>query len=157
MKSSIVKNKYYHVLSLDNKEYISIGRATESDLSLAELSVSRNHCLIHKEKGKVFLEDNTSKFGTLVLIQNKNMIVNDFMSLKIQVKKTYIRFKLEIPFSFSWNCCGREDTKERLDYQIQNKKAFNLMSCFVIKEDNNNILESDNNDDNQKEKKKKKK
>jgi hypothetical protein len=141
------------VVSLDNKDFISIGRATESDLSLAELSVSRNHCLIHKDNGKLYLEDNISKFGSLVLIQNKNMIVNDFMSLKIQVKKTYIRFKLEIPFSFSWNCCGREDTKERLDYQIQNKKAFNLMSCFVIKEDNNNILESDNNDDNEKEKK----
>ena len=156
MKDSIVKNRNYHIVSLDNKDFIVLGRASECELSIPELSVSRNHCLIHKDNGKLYLEDNISKFGSLVLIQNKNMIVNDFMSLKIQVKKTYIRFKLEIPFSFSWNCCGREDTKERLDYQIQNKKAFNLMSCFVIKEDNNNILESDNNDDNEKDKKEKK-
>jgi len=136
MKSSIVKNKYIHVVSLDNRDFISIGRATESDLSLAELSVSRNHCLIHKEHGKVFLEDNTSKFGTLVLIQNKNMIVNDFMTLKIQVNKTFAKFKLEIPFSFKWSCCGRSDTVERMDYQAQNKKGFDVMSYFVIKEDN---------------------
>ena len=136
MKSSIVKNKYIHVISLENKEFISIGRATESDLSLPELSVSRNHCLIHKEHGKVYLEDNTSKFGTLVLIQNKNMIVNDFMTLKIQVGKTFAKFKLEIPFSFSWSCCGRSDTVERMDYQVQNRKGFDVMSCFVIKEDN---------------------
>ena len=144
MKSSIVKNKFYHVLSLDNKEYISIGRATESDLSLAELSVSRNHCLIHKEKGKVFLEDNTSKFGTLVLIQNKNMIVNDFMTLKIQVNKTFLKFKLNIPFSFSWSCCGRSDTVERLDYQAQNKKGFDVMSSFTIKEISNNLISEEN-------------
>ena len=138
MKSSIVKNKYIHVVSLENKDYISIGRATENDLSLVELSVSRNHCLIHKEKGKVFLEDNTSKFGTLILVQNKNMIVNDFMTLKIQVKKTFVKFKLEIPFSLSWSCCGRNDTVERMSYQAQNRKGFDVTSFFVIKEDNCN-------------------
>ena len=150
MKSSIVKNKYYHVISFDNKEFINIGRATECELSLPELSVSRNHCLIHKEKGKLYLEDNTSKFGTLVLIQNKNMIVNDFMTLKIQVKKTFLKFKLDIPFSFSWGCCGRSDTIERMDYQAQNKKGFDVMSCFIIKEDNNNNLISDDIDEEKK-------
>ena len=138
MKSSIVKNRYIHVVSLDNKDYICIGRASECDLSLSELSVSRNHCLIHREKDKVFLEDNSSKFGTLVLVQNKNMIVNDFMSLKIQANKTFIKFKLDIPFSFSFCLCGKNDTVERLDYQAQNKKSFDVMSCFVIKEDNDN-------------------
>ena len=152
MKSSIVKNRNYHVISLDNKDFISIGRASECELSFAELSVSRNHCLIHKEKGKLYLEDNTSKFGTLVLIQNKNMIINDFMTLKIQVNKTFVKFKLDIPFSFGWNCCGRQDTKERLDYQIQNKKSFDIVTCFVIKEDNNNLISEENKEeDNNKE------
>ena len=147
MKSSIVKNRNYHVISLDNKDFISIGRANENELSLAELSVSRNHCLIHKDKGRIYLEDNSSKFGTLVLIQNKNMIVNDFMTLKIQVNKTFVKFKLDIPFSFSWNCCGRQDTKESLDYQIQNKKSFDIVTCFVIKEDNNALISEENNDE----------
>ena len=143
MKSSIVKNRYIHVVSLDNKDYICIGRASECDLSLSELSVSRNHCLIHREKDKVFLEDNSSKFGTLVLVQNKNMIVNDFMSLKIQANKTFIKFKLDIPFSFSFCLCGKNDTVERLDYQAQNKKSFDVMSSFVIKNDNLDTNEND--------------
>ena len=66
------------------------------------------------------------------------MIVNDFMSLKIQANKTFIKFKLDIPFSFSFCLCGKNDTVERLDYQAQNKKSFDVMSCFVIKEDNDN-------------------
>ena len=149
MKSSIVKNRFIHVVSLDNKDYIYIGRASECDLSLSELSVSRNHCLIHKDKEKVYLEDNSSKFGSLVLIQNKNMIVNDFMSLKIQVNKTFIKFKLDIPFSFSSCFCGKNDTVERLDYQAQNKKCLDVMSSFVIKEDNyqNNYLDSKNDEE----------
>ena len=144
MKDGKENNKYYHVLNLDNKESLNIGRASECELSLAELSVSRFHCLLHKEDGKLYLEDNTSKFGTLILIQNKNMIVNELLPLKIQVKKTFLKFKLKKPFSL--NCCARNDTIE--DYQIQNRKCFDILSYFVIKEDNGNFLLNDEEDDN---------
>ena len=139
------KNKYIHIISLDNKRYITIGRSNDCDLTLPELSVSRNHCIINREQNQVFLQDNNSKFATLVLIQNKNIIVNDFMPLNIQINKTFIKFKLDIPFSFS--CCERQDTKELLDYQVQNKKCFNVMNSFIIKEDNynNNSLISEKN------------
>ena len=93
------KIKNYHVVTFDDRDYINIGRATECELSLAELSVSRFHCLVHKDNGQAFLEDNTSKFGTLVLVQNKNMIINEEKPLRLQVNKTYIKFKLELPFS----------------------------------------------------------
>ena len=136
--NSLEGNIFYHIISLDRKNYITIGRSNNCDLSLAELSVSRNHSIIRRGDGNnsLFLEDNNSKFRTLVLIQNKNMIVNDFMSLNIQVNKTFIKFKLDIPFT--WNCCARHDTRGRLDYQIQNKKGFDIMNSFFIKEDNNN-------------------
>ena len=136
--NSLVENVYYHIISLDHKTYITLGRSNNCDLTFPELSVSRNHSIIRRgeNNNSVFLEDNNSKFRTLVLIQNKNMIVNDFMTLNIQVNKTLIKFKLDIPFS--WNCCGRQDTREKFDYQVQNKKGLNIMNSFVIKEDNIN-------------------
>ena len=136
--NSLEENVYYHIISLDHKAYITIGRSNNCDLTFPELSVSRNHSIIRRGENNtnVFLEDNNSKFRTLVLIQNKNMIVNDFMTLNIQVNKTLIKFKLDIPFS--WNCCGRHDTKEKYDYQVQNKKGLNIMNSFFIKEDNIN-------------------
>ena len=171
------KTTYYHVVNLDDKDFINVGRANECELSLPELSVSRFHCIIHKDNGQLFLEDNTSKFGTLILVQNKNMIVNDLMSLKLQVNKTFIKFKLNLPFSLSLFCCGRQNTIEgkKFDYHEQNKKGFDILSFLEVKDDNNiwgiddddeetksnNIIDNDNNKNikdtkNKKEKKEKK-
>ena len=139
MKVGRDKTKYYHVVTFDDRDFINIGRANECELSLTELSVSRFHCIIHKENGQAFLEDNTSKFGTLVLVQNKNMIVNEDTPLRLQVNKTYIKFKLEFPFSFGLDCCGNQDTVEnnKYEYHIQNKKGFDILSFFSIKDDAN--------------------
>ena len=150
MKVGKDKTKHYHVVTFDERDFINIGRANECELSIAELSVSRFHCMIHKENGNIFLEDNTSKFGTLVLVQNKNMIMNEFTPLRLQVNKTFIKFKLEIPFSFSLNCCGRQNTFEgkKLDYHEQNKKGFDILSYFVIKNDNTVWgIDDDNNEE----------
>ena len=150
MKVGKDKTKHYHVVTFDDRDFINIGRANECELSIAELSVSRFHCMIHKENGNIFLEDNTSKFGTLVLIQNKNMIMNEFTPLRLQVNKTFIKFKLEIPYSFSLNCCGRQNTFEgkKLDYHEQNKKGFDILSYFVIKNDNTVWgIDDDNNEE----------
>ena len=133
------KTKSYHVVTFDDREFINIGRANECELSLTELSVSRFHCMIHKENGQALLEDNTSKFGTLILVQNKNMIVNEDFPLRLQVNKTYVKFKLELPFSFGFDCCDDPDTVEsnKYDYHIQNKKGFDILSFFTIKDDGN--------------------
>ena len=72
MRADKHRAKFIHIMSFDNKDSIHIGRANDCELSIAELSVSRFHCILHKDNGEVFLEDNTSKFGTLVLVQNNN-------------------------------------------------------------------------------------
>ena len=55
---------------LDRK--IKIGRGHESKVILSDISVSRIHCVMTVEKNQVFLEDNNSKFGTLILVQCPN-------------------------------------------------------------------------------------
>ena len=129
------KVKYIHLISFDNKFSINIGRANECDLAIAELSVSRYHCMLHKEDGELFLEDNSSKFGTLVLIQNNNMIMNDLVPLRVQINRTYIKLKVQKNFSF--DCCGCSNILEsqKYDYQVQNRKCFDILSYFIIKED----------------------
>ena len=139
MRVNREKTKNYHVVTFDNREFINIGRANECELSLTELSVSRFHCVIHKENGQAFLEDNNSKFGTLVLVQNKNIIINEQIPLRLQVNKTYIKFKIQMPFSFWFSCCGCQDTveKNKYEYHIQNKKGFDIWSYFTVKDDSN--------------------
>lgn len=51
----------------DLKPYIRIGRGNDNDLRLSDISVSRLHSFIKRDdSGSFYIEDNSSKFGTLV-------------------------------------------------------------------------------------------
>ena len=145
MKVDKEKVKYIHLISFDNKYSINIGRANECELSIAELSVSRYHCMIHKEDGDLYLEDNSSKFGTLILIQNNKMVMNDYVPMRLQINRTYIKLKVKNPFYI--NCCGCQNVLEtkKYDYQLQNRKCFDILSYFIIKEED--ITQENENDE----------
>ena len=136
------KNNYINIVSLDNKKVINIGRSRDCDFSIPEISISRFHCIIHKNNGALYIEDNNSKFGTLILVQNDNIEMNNNIPLKLQIDSTYIKIKMNIPTHFS--CCNVNTNNtntnyvDKIDYQIQNKKYLNVFSYFYIK-DNNNI------------------
>ena len=53
----------------NEKTNFKLGRGHESDVRVSDISVSRCHALVkyNIENGKFYLEDNLSKFGTLVL------------------------------------------------------------------------------------------
>lgn len=52
---------------MENKDFIRVGRGHDSHVRVTDISVSRCHSLIKKTpKGDYILEDNNSKFGTLV-------------------------------------------------------------------------------------------
>ena len=138
MKLDKEKVKYIHLVSLDKKIIVNIGRSRECELSVPELSVSRFHCMIHKEDGELYLEDNSSKFGTLVLIQNNNLIMNDLIPLRIQVNRTFIKFKVKTPFYSNCCSCSNNLGIKKYDYQVQNRKCFDILSYFIIKDEDSN-------------------
>ena len=59
-----------HIVNFNTIEKVKFGRGHETDVRIHDISVSRLHALIHKdEKGRFYIEDNNSKFGTLALVQ----------------------------------------------------------------------------------------
>jgi pSer/pThr/pTyr-binding forkhead associated (FHA) protein len=56
------------------KMEFKVGRGHDSDIRVSDISVSRYHARVKYEDGKFLLEDNTSKFGTLVQIKDKTPI-----------------------------------------------------------------------------------
>lgn len=50
------------------KGFVRIGRGNDNDLKLNDISVSRIHAFIKRDPkdGSFYIEDNNSKFGTLV-------------------------------------------------------------------------------------------
>ena len=157
MKVNKLKQKFIYILSLDKYKYFTLGRSKECDVIFPELSVSRYHCYIFKDDNNgIYIEDNSSKFGTLALIQNPKINMLYKKSLRIQKDKTYIKIDLDIPFSI-FCCCNVNNTLEQKikPYEIQNQEFLDVDSCFVIKdnydieteqESNNEIIEKSNND-----------
>ena len=131
------KTKFIHILSFDNnKAQICLGRSNDCELSIPELSVSRFHCFIHKEKNKLFLEDNNSKFGTCVLVRNPNLLITDNCPLRLAKDRVYIKLTLLLQKGF-FSCCNANTFDAKLlSYQSQNQKYCDVASSFIIKEDN---------------------
>ncbi len=71
-----------------------MGRGHESDLRINDISVSRCHTLIKFKDGRFLLEDNTSKFGTLVLLKNRAALVPGF-NKAVQIGRTVINFSVK--------------------------------------------------------------
>lgn len=59
-------SKIIHVLNLGKKDSIKLGRGHESNIRISDISVSRCHAMIKVIDKRFYIEDNQSKFGTLV-------------------------------------------------------------------------------------------
>ena len=137
-------NKFLYVISLLNKE-IKIGRGILSDILLSDVSVSRVHCKINIEGNNIFLQDNDSKFGTLVLIQTPTIKMVENLPLFIQVGRTFLNFELKLMQKSFFSCCGVDENVNVFHYYMQNDKQVKLNSVLTVKSDKD--LEKDNDDD----------
>jgi hypothetical protein len=134
-------NRFLYVADLDNKDDIKIGRGHKANLLISDISVSRIHSIIFKEKNVIYIKDNNSKFGTLILIQAPSLKLNDFLNLNIQVGRTFCRIKKIKNFRI-FGCCDIEEDKKKLEliYHKQNQKELDIKRGYIIKE---NIVNED--------------
>ena len=71
-----------------------MGRGHESDLRINDISVSRLHAMVKFKDGKFLLEDNLSKFGTLVLIKRKTPLIAGY-NKAVQIGRTVVNFSVK--------------------------------------------------------------
>ena len=63
-----------HVLAFNQLEdTFTMGRGHESQVRVNDISVSRMHALIKFKENGIYLQDNKSKFGTLVLMRQQQI------------------------------------------------------------------------------------
>ena len=128
--------KYIYIISLDNIKKLQIGRGNNSDIFLNDMSVSRVHCFFIIENENIFLEDNNSKFGSLVLMQMPNIILAENVPLYMQVGRTFICCKVKNKFNFF--CCNTLNEKERMNfYHKQNERQIDNLRIMTVKTEEN--------------------
>jgi hypothetical protein len=81
-----------HVLNFSaEKPEFSMGRGHESEVRVNDISVSRLHAKIKYKPDGFYLEDNRSKFGTLVLLKDAYPIRLEYTSA-VQIGRTVVSF-----------------------------------------------------------------
>lgn len=81
-----------HIISLAEKA-LMLGRGHESDVRIADVSISRLHATIRFEDGHFLLRDNGSKFGTLVALKRPRQI-EAVKRISLQVGRTVLSMSL---------------------------------------------------------------
>jgi len=89
------ESRIIHIIKpSDLKDTFKLGRGHEADLRINDISVSRCHSFIKFKRNKFLLEDNMSKFGTLVLVKGRVPIVQNF-NKAMQVGRTVVNFSIK--------------------------------------------------------------
>lgn len=71
-------SRMIHMLCVtENKREFKLGRGHESEVRISDISVSRCHALIKYKEDGFYIEDNNSKFGTIVLLRDKLKLSED--------------------------------------------------------------------------------
>ena len=131
------QNKYLYIVNLDQpNSRISIGRGHDCQLLLSDISVSRWHCFVTIDKNtrKLYIHDNNSKFGTLILVQIRNIVMCPDLKLCIQIGRTYLELLLKESFSI-FNCCGVGEKKNADFFFVQNKEEGFILNKLTIRSD----------------------
>ena len=127
------------VMSFKKKNFLMIGRSSNSDIKLNDISVSRCHSVISYENGKFYINDIGSKFGTLLLIQN-NILFFPYREITIQAGSCHLVFYIVRTLLGCLKCYKNkifnELTYEKY-FECQEKKIYSQILDYL----NNNIVD----------------
>jgi hypothetical protein len=110
-----------HIINMSGTQEIKMGRGSDSDVRIQDISVSRSHAQITLHKSNFYLDDKGSKFGTLVLAKNRIEVAADKLNkIAMQVNRTVFTFYVKKANSFSFGCCSAK-AKRQKDVEINQK------------------------------------
>ena len=150
-------NKYRYIIKFDENNEMRIGRGLDNQLILNEITVSRNHCLLKLEKNKygkyeIRMEDESSKFGSLILMQSNKIEIIKGKPLHIQISNIHIIIQYKKNLSFS--CCNVHEIDERNSYEkinnraVKNKNVINVLTEINSDDGGENAKKVLNNNEN---------
>jgi len=117
-----------YVINMAAKSTIRLGRGHDSDIRVTDISVSRHHGFIKLERGSLYLEDNNSKFGTLVQMNGPLRITRE-SDIVIQIGRTMLSFAIQKKKSKIMNCFRGDNSDD------EESRAEGIMSEKPVQND----------------------
>ena len=132
----IIHMKEKTTITLVNRSLIK-GRANESDVRISDISVSRSHAFLKLINNKFYLEDNLSKFGSLIQIYS-DIYFLPYRQISLQNGNSCLHFNLIKTFSALMCCFSKISPKtEYIDYydyfekmNVNNREE--IMDCNIV-------------------------
>lgn len=85
-------SRMIHMLAVSpEKERFKLGRGHESEVRVNDISVSRCHAIIKYRPEGFYVEDNISKFGTIVLVKGP-LVLEEDKTKAVQIGRTVVSF-----------------------------------------------------------------
>ena len=82
---------------MDARSMIKVGRGHDCQVRITDISVSRLHAFFRKSnRGDFLLEDNGSKFGTLIQVRKPYILAQDQPNF-FQLGRTILEISVKIP------------------------------------------------------------
>ncbi|EAR93131.1 FHA domain protein (macronuclear) [Tetrahymena thermophila SB210] len=96
------------------KTIFTLGRQNSCDIKINDITVSRFHAelKVNYEKGRIFLKDTNSKFGTLIKLRKELVINKKLDGVQIQINNVCLEF-----------CIGQDPQQEFYNQQYTNKQG----------------------------------
>ena len=141
------RNKYIYIVALnENEDKIYLGRDRECNVLFSDISVSRTHCIFSIENNNIYLNDNDSTFGTLVLMKAESIKLIENLPLYIQIGRTFFKILPKIQ-KLNFLCCGASERPNDKFYFKQNEKHIFYHKKIIILnlDDNENTNINDSN------------
>ena len=121
---------------------INIGRSEECDIKLSDNTISRFHSVITVYNNKIYIKDLSSKFGTGILLQNKNFQICDENLISLQLGRSLLTFYQYLKNNSFCKCFNKRknivntEVSDEEFYINENKKCINFESGYTIKINN---------------------
>ena len=139
-------NKFIYVVSLENPRKILIGKNHNCEIVLSDRSIENVHCFMVATNKEVYLEDNDSKFGTLVLVQTRRIKLYQGVPLYLQIGRSFLEILIKKEFKL-FDCCVSEEKNNIYTYYEQNEKYIKKDMALVVKnedEESESFLKNNN-------------
>lgn len=131
------QEKSIYLIIFRQKTGLTLGRSNDSDVKISDISVSRHHCNIYLRKNSIFIQDNNSKFGTLLMYDSPiNLILNK--QIGMQIGKYFLNIKLQKTFCSMLSCKKvnvlYSNYNEYLLNQPKKKKVLNKNDFYMTEQ-----------------------
>ena len=113
---------------------IALGKNYNCQIVLSDRSIENVHCFMVVSNKQVYLEDNDSKFGTLVLVQTRRIKLYQDIPLYLQIGRSFLEILVKKDFKL-FDCCVSDEKSNIYSYYEQNEKYIKNNMGLIVKDE----------------------